>query len=271
MKCRTLTSISFLLLTALLAIVLTGCPFAPTPLLVVDKTSVTVPENATGTFQLKLSSVPTSYVTVNVARLSGDSDITVQSGASLTFTPANWSLNQTVTLTAAHDADSTNGTATLQCSASGLESVDLTATEADDDTSSAEGETSTNPVLVTFPDPALDAAIRTAIGIPSGPIHNTDLVGKGFTSLDASYEGISNLAGIEYCTDLTHLDLLGNQISDISGLSELTGLTELFLYNNQISDISGLLGLTGLTGLVLQSNQISDISGLLGLTGNDLA
>lgn len=121
---------------------LPGCPPVSTPLLLTDNASVTVPENATVGFQMKLSSAPSANVTVTVSRSSGDTDITVQSGASLTFTTSNWSAYQAVTLVAAHDADTTNGTATIRCGASGLTSVDVTATEQDDDTGSGnEGET----------------------------------------------------------------------------------------------------------------------------------
>ncbi len=122
-----------LLLTVFIAIELTGCPLAPIPLLVVDKMSVTVPENGTANFQVKLSSAPSSVVTVAVAWQSGDTDITVQSGASLIFTTLNWETYQAVTLFAAHDADMANGDAIFRCTASGMTNVDVTATEQDDD------------------------------------------------------------------------------------------------------------------------------------------
>ena len=70
---------------------------------------------------------------VTVARVSGDTDITVQSGARLTFTTANWNVYQPVTLAAGNDVDATNGTATIRVSASGIPNKDVTATEADDD------------------------------------------------------------------------------------------------------------------------------------------
>jgi len=117
---------------------------------------------------------------------------------------------------------------------------------------------------VVFPDPNLEAAIREAIGKPTGPIYESDLV--GLIWLDASERNIADITGLEYCTSLTNLQLWGNQISDISHLAGLTSLTNLLLHQNQISDISHLAGLTSLTGLHLWSNQISDISPLAGLT-----
>jgi Leucine-rich repeat (LRR) protein len=115
-----------------------------------------------------------------------------------------------------------------------------------------------------FPDPNLEAAIREAIGKPTGDIYPSDLV--GLTSLDASERSIANLTGLEYCGSLTYLDLYHNQITDISPLAGLTNLTKIYLWSNQISDISPLAGLTHLTYLHLAENQITDISPLAGLT-----
>jgi Leucine Rich Repeat (LRR) protein/parallel beta helix pectate lyase-like protein/thrombospondin type 3 repeat protein len=128
----------------------------------------------------------------------------------------------------------------------------------------------TSYVMVTFPDINLEAKIRAAIGIPTGPIYNTDL--EGLTALNANLANITDLTGLEYCTDLSFLDLNANQISDISPLSGLTNLTSLDLNNNQISDISPLSGLINLTYLELAGNQIIDISALSSLTNlTDLA
>jgi len=125
----------------------------------------------------------------------------------------------------------------------------------------AQAETGTP---VDFPDPNLEAAIREAIGKPTGPIYPSDLV--GLTSLSASLKSITNLTGLEHCINLTELDLEGNQISDISPLANLTNLTYLYLRDNQISDISALANLINLTLLDLCFNQISDLFPLTNLT-----
>ena len=117
--------------------------------------------------------------------------------------------------------------------------------------------------VVTFPDPNLEAAIREAIGKPSGDIYQSDLV--GLTSFTAESRSITNLAGLEHCTGLTYLYLWDNQISSIWSLSNLTGLTELYLAQNQISSISPLSGLTSLIHLNLGGNHISSLSPLSGL------
>jgi len=119
-------------------------------------------------------------------------------------------------------------------------------------------------VVVNFPDPGLEAAIRDAIGKPTGDILDSDLV--GLSLLNASERSISNLEGIQYCSDLRRLNMRNNQIADISALSSLTNLTDLWMSNNQIVDISPLSGLTSLTNLWLTVNQIVDISALSSLT-----
>ncbi len=117
---------------------------------------------------------------------------------------------------------------------------------------------------VTFPDPDLEEVIRDKIGKPTGPITEADLA--GITSLSAGKSNITDLIGLEYCTNLIHLSLWGNQISDLSPLAGMTNLTHLDLWANQISDLSPLAGLTNLTYLDLGANQISDLSPLAGLT-----
>ncbi|MFP3898182.1 MAG: InlB B-repeat-containing protein [Dehalococcoidia bacterium] len=117
---------------------------------------------------------------------------------------------------------------------------------------------------VNFPDPNLEAAIRAAIAKPTGPIEPSDL--QGLIFLDASEQNITNLTGLQYCTDLKYLFLVDNQISDISPLATLASLQRLFLGSNQISSISSLTNLTNLTELGLWENQISNISPLANLT-----
>ena len=63
-------------------------------------------------------------------------------------------------------------------------------------------------VVVNFPDPGLEAAIRDAVGKPTGDIHDTNLI--GLTSLNANNRDIANLEGIQHCVDLTELDLHNN-------------------------------------------------------------
>lgn len=145
--------------------------------------------------------------------------------------------------------------------------------------------------VVVFPDPDLEAAVRNRINKPTGDILDTDLVGVGFTWLEAGNGfPISDLTGLEHCTDLTqlsindthvladltpladlagltNLSLCGNQISDLAPLAGLSELEHLRLVANLISDLTPLAGLTGLSSLDLEQNQVSDLTPLAGLTG----
>ena len=67
------------------------------------------------------------------------------------------------------------------------------------------------PTTVTFTDANLEAAVRDAIAIPTGPIYSSDLV--ELTYLDASERNITDLTGLECCTSLIRLFLYWNQIS----------------------------------------------------------
>jgi len=120
------------------------------------------------------------------------------------------------------------------------------------------------PLLVVFPDSSLEAAIRDAIEKPTGDIYDADLF--GLASLYARFRGIRNLEGLQYCTDLTEINLHGNDIADVGPLSRLSGLTRLLLMSNRIVDIDGLAGLSNLTELDLNDNLIVDISALSALT-----
>ncbi len=82
--------------------------------------TVSVPEGGTATVPVRLGAAPALVVTVTAVRTSGDTNITVQSGASLTFTPANWDVWQKVTLAAAVDADAIAGRATISLAAAGF-------------------------------------------------------------------------------------------------------------------------------------------------------
>ena len=129
----------------------------------VNTPSVIVPEGGTETFQVRLRRPPASNVTVNVSRQSGDSDISVSGGATLTFTPSNATDWQTVMLSAAEDADTSNGTATIRCvdSGGGYSTATLGVTEAENDNNA----------------PAVDAgANKTAVlasGVPWTPVETT--------------------------------------------------------------------------------------------------
>ncbi|WWU63313.1 DUF5011 domain-containing protein [Clostridium baratii] len=122
-----------------------------------------------------------------------------------------------------------------------------------------------NNEIVNIPDVNLKRELNSALRQkPDNPITKSQL--KSLTSLSIRSSSITNLQGIQYCTNLTSLEASVNQINDISELANLTKLTSLNLSNNKISDISSLVNLRNLTSLYLSNNRISDISELANLT-----
>lgn len=121
-----------------------------------------------------------------------------------------------------------------------------------------------NETPVIIPDPGLEAAFRAALKKPTGEIYQDDLL--LIVGLDANRYGISNLSGIEYCTNLSNLSLGSNDLTDISLLASLTNLQTLLLFYNQIVSISPLQGLTDLETLYLDGNQLVEITHLASLT-----
>src|SRR5690606_15905714 len=100
---------------------------------VADPTSLRVPEGGTAAFGVRLAAQPATNVTVTCTDGDGDADITVLPPNQLVFTPQNWNVVQNVTVAAAEDGDTTNGTQEVNCAAAGLPVVIVTVTEADND------------------------------------------------------------------------------------------------------------------------------------------
>jgi len=82
--------------------------------------SVKVPEGGTSMFTVALATSPQNTVEVTIKLLSGDSDITVQSGQLLTFDTSNYWQPQNVTLYAMEDQDNLMGATVISIAASGI-------------------------------------------------------------------------------------------------------------------------------------------------------
>jgi hypothetical protein len=95
--------------------------------------SVTVPEGQTATFTVALSMDPRETVEVQVMYESGDEDITVQSGTSMTFDSSNYFVPQVVTLSAAEDEDYLYETTFFSVTVPGVVSTGLKAVEQDNE------------------------------------------------------------------------------------------------------------------------------------------
>lgn len=119
---------------------------------------------------------------------------------------------------------------------------------------------------VAFEDPALEAAVRDALGLGSAVGLTCNAV-AGLTSLTAEDAGIRDLDGIQNLTALRQLHLDHNPISDLSPLGQLDALETIGLWGAAVSDVSPLGNLQHLETLVLGSNAIRDIGPLAKLEG----
>ena len=88
----------------------------------VSETTLTVAEGGSATYTVVLDAQPTSDVVISVTK-TGSTDVTV-SPATLTFTRANWSTAQTVTVSAAQDADAVNDAASIAHAVDAARSAD---------------------------------------------------------------------------------------------------------------------------------------------------
>jgi Leucine-rich repeat (LRR) protein len=113
---------------------------------------------------------------------------------------------------------------------------------------------------VTFTDSKLEAAVRSALSKPSGPLTFTDL--QTLLTLSAASQGIQGLSGLEAATNLRTLSLPNNSISDLKPLRSMAQLQQLTLNQNLISDLSPLASCTNLNYLELRRNFVTNSTAL---------
>lgn len=125
--------------------------------------------------------------------------------------------------------------------------------------------------VVSFTDPGLSNLVVQALANESGftpgnPIHLTDL--DNLSYLYVSYQGITNISGLDCARYLNDIDLSGNPITDPSPLGWITALQYLNLDSCGLNDASFVSGLTNLYQLNLNNNSIHEIPDLQGLGAN---
>ncbi|SMQ21751.1 Cellulose binding domain-containing protein [Streptomyces sp. Ag82_O1-12] len=103
-----------------------GITVASGPAVMASTTQLAVHQGKTATYDVKLSTQPSSNVTVTTSRTGGNSGLSVTGGASLTFTPSNWSTAQKVTVAA---DNSGTGAATFESTAPGHGKAAVTVTQ----------------------------------------------------------------------------------------------------------------------------------------------
>ncbi|MBZ0231359.1 MAG: hypothetical protein K8M05_03350 [Deltaproteobacteria bacterium] len=104
-----------------------------TQVLDVSPTTIAVAEGGTGTFGVRLSYQPGGNVVVAVTVAAGNATDISAMPTTLTFTPQSYATAQHVTVTGLQDTDTTNESATVVVSSTGLTSRNVTVNVTDDD------------------------------------------------------------------------------------------------------------------------------------------
>jgi hypothetical protein len=95
-------------------------------------TALSLGEAGAASFAVHLTAMPSGNVTVNLA--SSDPGAATVAPTTMTFTPGNWSIDQSATVAGVADSDAANETVSITCSSTGLTSRVVTASVIDDDT-----------------------------------------------------------------------------------------------------------------------------------------
>ncbi len=101
--------------------------------LVSEPSVVELAEGGSTQVSLRLAMKPAANVVVAIAKATGGSADLSASLDTLTFTTTNWNTPQIITISAAPDADISNGAARFTCTASGLDVESIQATSTDED------------------------------------------------------------------------------------------------------------------------------------------
>ena len=173
----------------------------------ISETALPVSEGGTATYTVVLDSQPTGEVTVTPSRASGDGDVTVSDP--LTFTSSNWDTEQTVTVSAAQDADAENDTATISHAVAGADYVANGVTAADVAVAVTDDETASNQITLSVNESAVDedagATTVTVTGTLNGAAQLSDVpvtvfVGAGS---DSATEGTDYSTVADFALTIT--------------------------------------------------------------------
>ena len=177
----------------------------------ISPSELTVPEGGSAEYTLVLDTLPSEDVTISVTQDSGgDANLTV-SPDTLTFTDENWNAEQTVTVSAAGDADGLNGTATFSHNAASDDedyydiAIDpVTATEADTTTLALNVDAVTGDDTINGSEHGNGFTISGGTGVGSGVTVAVTLGGTALTSATSDADGAWSVAvgaGATYITE----------------------------------------------------------------------
>ncbi len=121
--------------------------------------------------------------------------------------------------------------------------------------------------VVDVGDPALEQALRNALGIHDRPLTQRDLCHVLTLLLGDSpdYAAIADLSALRYCKNLGKCSFSHCAISDLRPFEDLTWLAGLQITYCRVTDLTPLAGLTQLVMLELRGNQITDVAPLSAL------
>jgi Leucine-rich repeat (LRR) protein len=117
---------------------------------------------------------------------------------------------------------------------------------------------------VIFEDKQLENAVRLQLEKPIGTITELDM--QQLTNLDASYQNIVSLTGLQFAVNLEELYLEGNQINDLFPVNYLTKLRKLSVGHNELTSLAPIADLLLLSELHAESNKLNSISDVKNLT-----
>ncbi|MCY3552164.1 MAG: leucine-rich repeat domain-containing protein [Candidatus Poribacteria bacterium] len=129
--------------------------------------------------------------------------------------------------------------------------------------------------IVRIPDPNLRSVIERLLGKENGAAITPEDMER-LNRIEADENGIRDLTGLEYATNLERIEFRHNAISDLTPLTNLIRLNDIKLGGNQITDVAPLAKLFNVEWMGLEENQITDLSPLqnlkrlngIGISGN---
>ena len=116
---------------------------------------------------------------------------------------------------------------------------------------------------ITFADPNLEQAIRSALNFPPEGITTRNIL--LLSNLNACCLGIADIAGLEHARRLEHLDLSVNALTSLNFPASLSNLITLKLNGNLMTSLAFAGVLPRLRSLNLAENELSDFATLVNL------
>jgi hypothetical protein len=156
-------------------------------MLIVSSTVLEVTEGSTASATLALAEQPSNDVTVMIVAMGGDSDLMIEGGTSVVFTPLNWTNPAPVVFRAESDFDQLNGSATFECRSDGLATVTLLVTEQDITPDNVLVTTANNLDWGTVDPAGGDYPVGSSVQVTASPLSYFD-----FEKWSGDYSGTDN-------------------------------------------------------------------------------